>query len=65
MWQDSSRASAKVKRVAQKHVDALALRIESMQAKQRSLQNLLHHCHGDDQPDCPILDDLAGAARQH
>ncbi len=30
-----------------------------MQAMQRTLQSLLHHCHGDERPDCPILDDLA------
>jgi len=60
LWQDHSRASASVKHVAQKHLDDLAQRIEAMQAMQRSLQNLLHHCHGDDRPDCPILDDLAG-----
>ena len=27
---------------------------------QRTLQHLAHCCHGDDRPDCPILDDLAG-----
>ena len=26
---------------------------------QRSLDELLCHCPGDDRPDCPILDDLA------
>jgi len=30
-----------------------------MQAMQRSLQTLVQCCHGDDRPDCPILDDLA------
>ncbi len=55
------RASASVKRIAQQHVDELAKRIESMQAMQRSLQALLASCHGDSRPDCPILDDLAGA----
>jgi MerR family transcriptional regulator, copper efflux regulator len=24
-----------------------------------SLRHLAAHCHGDDRPDCPILDDLA------
>ncbi len=62
LWQNRRRASASVKRIAQKHVDDLAARIEAMQAMQRSLQNLLHHCHGDERPDCPILDDLAGTA---
>ena len=35
-------------------------RIEAMQAMQRTLSALLEHCHGDERPDCPILDDLAG-----
>ncbi len=60
LWQDRKRASASVKRIAQKHVDELTQRIESMQAMQRSLTSLLQSCHGDGRPDCPILDDLAG-----
>jgi len=59
LWQNRRRASASVKRIAQKHVDELATRIEAMQAMQRTLRQLLHHCHGDERPDCPILDDLA------
>ncbi len=60
LWQNRSRASASVKRIAQKHMDELNARIAAMQAMQRSLQDLLHHCHGDARPNCPILDDLAG-----
>jgi Cu(I)-responsive transcriptional regulator len=59
LWQNRRRASANVKRIAQKHVDDLGTRIEAMQAMQRSLRRLLHHCHGDERPECPILDDLA------
>jgi len=62
LWQNRRRTSASVKRIAQKHVDELAARIEAMQAMQRTLGQLLHHCHGDDRPDCPILDDLASQA---
>ena len=60
LWQDRQRASASVKRIAQRHVNELTQRIEAMQAMQRSLTHLLHSCHGDGRPDCPILDDLAG-----
>jgi MerR family copper efflux transcriptional regulator len=60
LWHNRRRASASVKRIAQKHVAELAQRIEAMQAMQRTLSSLMHHCHGDDRPDCPILDDLAG-----
>jgi Cu(I)-responsive transcriptional regulator len=62
LWRNRQRASASVKRIAQKHVEDLAHRIEAMQAMQRTLSSLLHHCHGDQRPDCPILDDLAGAS---
>jgi Cu(I)-responsive transcriptional regulator len=64
LWTNRGRASASVKRIAQRHVDELSARIESLQAMQRSLKQLLHDCHGDDGPDCPILDDLAGDARR-
>ena len=60
LWNNRRRASASVKRIAQKHVDELTQRIESMQAMQRTLSSLLVHCQGDDRPECPILDDLAG-----
>lgn len=63
LWQNRKRTSASVKRIAQQHVDDLAQRIEAMQDMQRSLRQLLHHCHGDDRPECPILDDLAN--QQH
>ncbi len=62
LWHNRKRASASVKRIAQQHLDELAQRIEAMQAMQRSLMSLLEHCHGDERPDCPILDDLAGHA---
>ncbi|MBF5005172.1 Cu(I)-responsive transcriptional regulator [Diaphorobacter caeni] len=63
LWKDKERASAQVKKVAQAHIQSLEERIAAMQAIQRSLQSLVHCCHGDDRPDCPILDDLANAPR--
>ena len=60
LWHDRSRASASVQRIARHHVEELSARIAALQAMQRTLQNLLHHCHGDARPECPILDDLAG-----
>lgn len=60
LWRNRRRASASVKRIAEKHSDELGQRIEAMQAMQRTLQHLIHCCQGDERPDCPILDDLAG-----
>ena len=62
LWQDKARASSQVKSIAQAHIDDLHTRIAAMQDMQRTLQQLVQCCHGDDRPDCPILDDLAAAA---
>ncbi len=59
LWHNRRRRSANVKRIAQKHADELAQRIEALQSMQRTLAHLIHSCHGDERPDCPILDDLA------
>ena len=59
LWQNRRRTSANVRRVAQKHADDLAKRIAAMQEMQRTLQHLIHCCHGDDRPECPILEELA------
>ena len=61
LWDDRSRASAEVKKLAQAHVDELTAKINEMQAMQRTLQELALRCQGNDRPDCPILDDLAHA----
>ncbi|MFD0668221.1 Cu(I)-responsive transcriptional regulator [Ramlibacter sp. MAHUQ-53] len=60
LWRNRRRASASVRRIAQKHADDLAARIEALQSMQRTLQTLITCCQGDDRPDCPILDDLSG-----
>lgn len=62
LWSDRSRASAEVKALAQAHAGDLGQRIAEMQAMQRTLEDLAQRCHGDDRPDCPILEDLGGDA---
>jgi Cu(I)-responsive transcriptional regulator len=59
LWRNRRRASGEVKRIALAHAKDLERRIEEMQAMKRTLQHLAHCCHGDERPDCPILDDLA------
>jgi Cu(I)-responsive transcriptional regulator len=60
LWNDPQRASRDVKRLAAGHADELERKIQEMQAMQRTLRHLAQRCHGDDRPDCPVLDDLAG-----
>lgn len=64
LWQNRRRASASVRRIAQKHADDLAQRIAAMQAMQQTLAHLVHCCQGNERPECPILDDLAGQVPQ-
>lgn len=59
LWQNRSRSSAAVKRVAGKHLADLERKIAELQAMVRTLQHLTRHCHGDHRPECPILDELA------
>ena len=59
LWRDQSRASADVKQLALDHINQIEGRIAELQAMKRTLEDLTQRCHGDDRPDCPILDDLA------
>ena len=60
LWHDKARASSQVKLIASQHLADLEKRIQAMQDMRRTLENLVHCCHGDARPDCPILDELAG-----
>ncbi len=60
LWQDKSRASGEVKDIANGHIAALETKISELQGMVKTLKHLAHCCHGDNRPDCPILDDLAG-----
>ena len=49
-----------MKKIAQAHIADLDRRLAEMQAMRRTLLQLTQCCHGDERPDCPILDGLAG-----
>jgi len=59
LWQNRRRASGDVKRIALNHMADLDRRIAEMEAMKRTLSSLASCCHGDQRPDCPILDELA------
>ena len=59
LWQDQRRPSREVKALAQAHIDQLGAKLRDMQAMKATLEHLVHCCHGDDRPDCPIIDRLA------
>jgi len=59
LWQDSGRASADVKQIALAHVDELNQRIRELSEMRDTLATLASCCHGDQRPDCPILQTLS------
>ncbi len=59
LWQNRRRSSSRVKALALAHVAELERKVASLQAMKDTLQHLATCCHGDDRPECPILDRLA------
>jgi Cu(I)-responsive transcriptional regulator len=60
LYEDRARASADVKALAQEHLAEIEKKIAELQSLRATLSRLVSSCHGDDRPDCPILDGLAG-----
>lgn len=59
LYEDDSRESAQVKAVAEEHLHRIDEKIAQLQSMRDTLATLVHSCHGDNRPDCPILNDLA------
>ncbi|WP_417479428.1 Cu(I)-responsive transcriptional regulator [Maricaulis maris] len=60
LYEDRSRASADVKALAMDHVAQVDRKLAEMTLIKSELQRLVLACHGDDRPDCPIMNGLAG-----
>ena len=58
LWQDRSRPSRQVKALAEAHMRALEQKAAELLAMRATLAHLVHCCHGDDRPECPILETL-------
>jgi MerR family copper efflux transcriptional regulator len=59
LWQDRSRASADVKRIALEHVGELDRKMRELAEMAATLRHLAKTCHGDGRPDCPIINELS------
>ncbi len=59
LWRDRDRTSASVKAMALRHIADVEQRIQELDTIRRTLVDLTDRCHGDDRPDCPILDEFA------
>ena len=59
LWQNRRRPSRQVKALAAAHIKELEQKTQDLLAMKATLEHLVQCCHGDDRPDCPILDTLA------
>lgn len=61
LWFDRKRPSREVKAIAQKHIEALDEKARELLAMKAALAHLVRACRGDERPDCPIIETLAGS----
>jgi Cu(I)-responsive transcriptional regulator len=59
LWHNRRRSSRQVKALAQAQIDKLETKLREIEVMKATLEHLVHCCHGDDRPDCPILESLA------
>ncbi len=60
LYEDKHRASADVKALARQKISEIERKMEELKSLRETLSVLVKHCHGDDRPDCPIIESLAG-----
>ena len=59
LWQNRRRPSRQVKALAQAHIEELDEKLKELQAMKATLEHLVGCCHGDERPDCTIIETLA------
>lgn len=59
LWGDQHRASADVKAMALAKAEELGRKAQALSAMRLSLLHLADNCHGDERPECPIIDSMA------
>ncbi|MHC1547244.1 Cu(I)-responsive transcriptional regulator [Phyllobacterium sp. K27] len=62
LYEDKDRASADVKSMAQSRLQEIERKITELRELQHTLNHLVANCHGDQRPDCPILENISGEA---
>ena len=59
LYKDQGRKSADVKKLALQKIEDVENKISQLHIIRKSLNEMTECCHGDEMPDCPILDKLA------
>ena len=59
LYEDHNRSSADVKSIAKGKLEEIEQKMAELQALHDQLSHLVGACHGDDRPDCPIIEGFA------
>jgi Cu(I)-responsive transcriptional regulator len=62
LWSNGQRASAEVKALAIARAEELGRKADALQTLRQTLLELADRCHGDNRPDCPIIEWISGEA---
>ncbi|KJS12519.1 MAG: transcriptional regulator [Hoeflea sp. BRH_c9] len=59
LYEDKARASSDVKALATEKITEIDHKLRELKSLRATLKALADHCHGDDRPECPIIDEIA------
>lgn len=59
LYENKERASSDVKALALEKILEIDRKLKELKSLRSTLKTLADHCHGDDRPECPIIDEIA------
>ncbi len=59
LYDDKNRTSKEVKKITLEKISQIENKLKDLNDLKKELSFLANNCHGDDKPNCPILDELS------
>ena len=59
LYEDKNRTSKEVKKMTLEKISQIESKLRDLNGLKKELSYLANNCHGDDRPNCPILEELS------
>ena len=59
LYEDKNRTSKEVKKITLEKISQIDSKLRDLNVLKKELSFLANNCHGDDRPNCPILEELS------
>ena len=59
LYDDKNRTTKEVKKITLENISQIESKLKDLNDLKKELSFLANNCHGDDKPNCPILDELS------